>query len=86
MYKQKKAYEIEYGIVGTEMARRDRLDTNVHHLWPHAGHLYPVYSATSGVKQGGPLSAILFVIALDPFVHALATYLPAPIDFTRLRR
>ena len=45
------------------------------HLWEFRDRIRRVYVARSGVKQGGPLSALLFVIAIDCFLAALASRL-----------
>ena len=41
------------------------------HIWRFGGICGVVFSILSGVKQGCPLSALLFVIAIDPFLRAL---------------
>ena len=52
-----------------------QLYKNNTHLWEFRGRTRKVYIAKSGVKQGGPLSALLFVIAIDCFLAALASLL-----------
>ena len=43
------------------------------HYWRFGGECRFVFTVMSGVKQGCPLSALLFVIAVDPFLRALHT-------------
>ena len=46
------------------------------HFWRYRGPIRVVYTAQSGVKQGGPLSALLFIIAVDPFLNFLSSRIP----------
>ena len=41
------------------------------HIWRFGGSSSLVFTVRSGVKQGCPLSAVLFVIAVDPFLRLL---------------
>ena len=45
-------------------------------LWKH--QIFEGFIVSSGVPQGDPLSAVVFVIALDPFCRHLAMRLPSP--------
>jgi len=42
------------------------------HYWQFGGSLRALFTVRSGVKQGCPFSTALFVLAMDPFVAALA--------------
>ena len=42
------------------------------HFWRFRGQLRYLYTVYSGVKQGCPFSTSLFVLAMDPFIAALA--------------
>ena len=50
-----------------------RLYSNSKHFWKYRGITKEVYVAEAGVKQGGPLSALLFVIAIDAFLASLGS-------------
>ena len=46
------------------------------HFYRFGGQLHFAFTVTSGVRQGCPASATLFVLAIDPLLRALSSRLP----------
>ena len=49
---------------------------DVYHHIRLIGVLYDGFSISTGIAQGGPLSTILFVVVLNPFLRMVVTKIP----------
>jgi len=67
------------GISQGHLAAIQRLYQNVSHTLVHNGGLYPSFTLLGGVRQGCPLSPLIFVTVLDVFLRRLRHRSPSSL-------